>query len=154
MGNINFGVLFLLSSFLFSCQAKQNNESAKPEGYNTSEGKLVVEENGLYKEVMAVHDEVMPLMSEIMALNKKLKEKAANLNNTQEKAEVQEMSSDLEAANEGMMNWMRKFNPNLENMTHQETMDYLRAEKEKIEKVREDMLLAQKSADLYLQGQE
>ena len=140
-------VLFLiLSPFvaLLSCQPqgkKETNENGeKIEASGEKE-----KQNALYKEVMAIHDEVMPLMGDLMAMNKKIK--------SQDSAseEATALSVHLEEANEAMMNWMRKFNPNIENMTHEETMNYLEEERTKITEVRKKMLSAQEQATAFLQ---
>lgn len=129
---------------LYSCQSQEQKESSE----GTSEAKAAAsqteKENALYKEVMAIHDEVMPLMGELMAMNKKIKNKDST------SQEANELSIHLESANEAMMDWMRKFNPNIENMTHEETMNYLEEEKKKIVEVKKKMLSAQEQASAFL----
>lgn len=129
---------------MFSCQnleQKENNAAINKEVSSQSE-----QENILYKEVMAIHDEVMPLMGDLMAMNKKIKSQDST------SQEATELSIYLEEANESMMNWMRKFNPNIENMTHEETMNYLEEEKKKIMEVREKMLSGYDKAAAFLEA--
>lgn len=129
---------------MFSCQnleQKENNSAINKEVSSQSE-----QENILYKEVMAIHDEVMPLMGDLMAMNKKIKSQDST------SQEATELSIYLEEANESMMNWMRKFNPNIENMTHEETMNYLEEEKKKIMEVREKMLSGYDKAAAFLEA--
>lgn len=129
---------------MFSCQnqeQKEDNAAINKEVSSQSE-----KENILYKEVMAIHDEVMPLMGDLMAMNKRIKSKDST------SQEATELSVYLEEANESMMNWMRKFNPNIENMTHEETMNYLEEEKKKIMQVREKMLSGHDKASTFLEA--
>jgi len=131
---------------MFSCQnleQKENNSAINKEVSSQSE-----QENILYKEVMAIHDEVMPLMGDLMAMNKKIKSQDST------SQEATELSIYLEEANESMMNWMRKFNPNIENMTHEETMNYLEEEKKKIMQVREKMLSGHDKASAFLEAEQ
>lgn len=138
-------ILILVSAIaMFSCQnqeQKEDNAAINKEVSSQSE-----KENILYKEVMAIHDEVMPLMGDLMAMNKRIKSKDST------SQEATELSVYLEEANESMMNWMRKFNPNIENMTHEETMNYLEEEKKKILQVREKMLSGHDKASTFLEA--
>ena len=104
----------------------------------------------LYNEVMLVHDEVMPRMSDIMSLSKRLKAVAATEGTDAEKAS--ELRTNLEVAGESMMNWMRNFNPDFENQTSEEAMDYLKIEKERISAVKEGMETAINQAESFLQS--
>lgn len=136
-------VLILGSAItIFSCQNQQQKQDASEANKEVSSE--AEKEHILYKEVMAIHDEVMPLMGELMAMNKKIK----NKDSSSQKAT--ELVVYLEEANESMMDWMRKFNPNIDNMTHEETMNYLEEEKKKIVEVREKMLSAQNKASAFL----
>lgn len=148
MRAIFLSLLCLPLIFSFSCNPKEQREK---KDQVTIEDNPTEGENALYKEVMAIHDEVMPVMGELMALNKQIKQRHDTLENAQQKEDLQQLSAELEAANEGMMNWMRKFNPNIKNMTYEETMNYLTEEKKKIEEVRKDMLTAKEKATSYIQ---
>lgn len=146
MKHIVFILTLIHAVTVFSCQNKEQKESSKDSSEVKEEASSEAKkENILYKEVMAIHDEVMPLMGELMAMNKKVKGKDSTSH------EANELSAYLEEANEAMMNWMRKFNPNIENMTHEETMNYLEEEKKKIMKVKEKMLSAQDQATVFLE---
>lgn len=127
----------LLSVFAFSaCQTGEKQPS---------EEELLAEQDQLWDEVMAAHDEVMPKMSEIKRLEREL---GAMIGEESELgAEAQEkvgqVVQQLAAAGEGMMSWMsqiRQLEPLREEMEHDQIVEYLKGEKEKITKVQADML--------------
>lgn len=128
---------FLLSVFAFSaCQSGDKQPS---------EEELLAEQDQLWEEVMDAHDEVMPKMSEIKRLERELTsmigEESALDAEAQEK--VGQVVQQLSAAGEGMMSWMsqiRQLEPMREEMDHEQIMEYLKGEKEKITKVQADML--------------
>jgi hypothetical protein len=96
----------------------------------------------LYNEVMKVHDEVMPKMNDIYKLKEQLKNKIAEnptMTESQRK-DIEETIANLDAASDGMMVWMRQFNPIPDSEGEEKAREYLENEMEKIKKVREDML--------------
>lgn len=96
------------------------------------------EHEDLYKEIIAVHDEVMPRMEEISSLSKKLKEKSSR-SEKDKNPEVKNSIISLEKASLSMMDWMRKFNSSYDTLPDKEAKNYLKEEKLKIEKVREEI---------------
>lgn len=113
-------------------------------------------EQELYDQVMAAHDEVMPEMGSLMKLSKQLRAKSDSLNELgdlsgeEAQEEIQKLIKDLEDAGDGMMRWMREFEPMEEGTPHGEVMQYLREQKRKINKVREDIIDSKDSAEKYL----
>ncbi len=107
---------------------------------NTKEKKQEATEPTLMEEVMALHDEVMPKMGRMMKVQKQLKLKADSIaTNDEETAErLRSLASDIELANEAMMDWMRNFDPNFEG-TEEEKQAYLEKKKKGIAKVAELM---------------
>jgi hypothetical protein len=102
-------------------------------------GEAIEKEEALLKEVFEIHDAVMPRMSEIVALKGQLKELETD---TTKALEAQAAISQLEKAEEGMMDWMNKFTQPeklRESKKHEEIMSYLDGEKQRITKVRDDM---------------
>lgn len=96
-----------------------------------------------YNSVMEVHDEVMPKISDIQKLKKQLKkvEKQPEL--------VAELKTRLEAADDGMMEWMKDFK--LDKKAPVETqLAYLSEEQIKINKVSFDMKDSIKKATEFL----
>ena len=109
----------------------------------------------LKDEVMAIHDEVMPKMGQIIALKSQLSkvlktlEEAAEPVNEERKKAIQEIIEELEAADNGMMGWMRAYRP-VEEPIDEEARKYLEAEKVKITKVKNDMLTSIENAQNLL----
>lgn len=96
-----------------------------------------------YNAVMEVHDEVMPRMDDIHKLKKQLKKVAV------QPEQVSELKTRLEAADDGMMEWMRKFK--LDKKAPVETqIAYLSEEQIRINKVSYDMKDAIKRASEFL----
>jgi len=101
----------------------------------------------LYEEVMAVHDEVMPKMDDLYKLKRALKEKVASDSLEEaEKANLVQAIAKIDSASEGMMGWMREFDPPKE-VTEDELRSYLEAEMKKVVKVKQDMLSAIENAN-------
>lgn len=97
-----------------------------------------------FNEIMVIHDEVMPYMSTIHSLQKQIKESAKLVATTDstgnEKAAFAALSSNLDLANESMMNWMRNFSKPSDDKAHLEIMDYYAKELAKISRVKQQML--------------
>jgi hypothetical protein len=132
---------------LTSCQQKSDNN----EGHDVhADGPIEQNENQtLYNEVMEIHDEVMPKMDDIHRkkeeLKKIIKEKATI--SAEEKQKIEATIAKLDSAGEGMMVWMRQFNPIPDSAGEEKAREYLETEMEKVKKVREGILSALKEAD-------
>lgn len=104
------------------------------------------EKDSLMDQVMAAHDEVMPKMGDLRRMSKELSEKADSLSGLGDSTysdQIQQLrntADKIEAANESMMEWMRQFEMPDNEAPVREVLVYLREQKEKIDKVREDML--------------
>lgn len=98
----------------------------------------------LRDEVMKIHDEVMPKLDNIYQLKEKLKNKIAETPGLAEekKKQIDATIAKLDSASEGMMIWMRKFDPMSDTLTPEKKTQYLEREKAKITKVREDIYKA------------
>lgn len=142
--------IFLITFLLcFSCQSTEKKEIEASE-QEEKLSKYSEEENALYQDLMSTHDEIMPEMSDIMLLNKKIKAIVENTQDPQELEKLNQLSKDLEDASEGMMVWMREFNPNLDELPEQEIVAYLKEEQKKIDTVKINMENAIKNAQLYV----
>jgi len=130
---------------IWSCGQKSNDDHHDHEGHEMEEGG----NQALYDEVMKVHDEVMPKMDNIYKLKGQLKEKIANTPGMadEKKKEIEGVIVRLDSASEGMMVWMRKFNPLPDSVGEQQAKEYLEGEMEKIKKVREDVRKALADAE-------
>ena len=96
----------------------------------------------LYNQAMEVHDEVMPKMEDIYQLKRNLQEQIANTPDmvVERKKQLEQIISNLDSANNAMMDWMHKFNP-LPDSTDQElAREYLESEIERVKKVKELMV--------------
>jgi len=132
-------VFFLFSMFIFfSCSEKKEIHSDQED--LTPSGKL-------YSEVMDVHDNVMPKMDEIMLLKGKAKRRLneldsltkvnPKLNVKVEKLKLDSLLMGLQTADNGMMNWMHHFDPNMKEMKEGKKVKYLEREKIKITEVKQ-----------------
>ena len=112
----------------------------------------------IYDEVMEIHDEAMAKMDRIMVLKSKLNDHIKMMaedtlsNHTSELNQLNTLVQNLEEADEGMMNWMREFHNDYENVAKSEIMKYLRKQKEKITLVGQKMNEAIADAEKYLEA--
>lgn len=98
----------------------------------------------LYDEVMKVHDEVMPKMNDIYKLREQLKKQIADTAGLvdEKKKAIESAILKLDSSSEGMMVWMRNFNPLPDSLGEEKARAYLEDQKVKVEKVKKDMLQA------------
>ncbi len=89
----------------------------------------------LKEQVMAVHDEVMPKMGELRKVEKSLRELSPG--NPDSVVIITEANA-IKAASDGMMQWMRNYEPDFEG-SEEEYIEYLNTQMKEIEKVRDDM---------------
>jgi hypothetical protein len=135
---------------MWGCGQKSSSENHDHGGgHDAEEGG----NQSLYDEVMKVHDEVMPKMNDIYKLKEQLKDKIANTPDmvAEKKQQIESTISRLDSASEGMMVWMRNFNPLPDSVGEQEARDYLESEMEKIKKVSEDVRKALEDAEKNVQ---
>lgn len=140
MTNIRIvGYLLSMSLFLAACgdggSAEQNAEELAAASKQM--------QDSLWQQMMNVHDEVMPQMGEMNRVSQDLKAKAAELEDEAQSEPIEEVAESLDQAHEGMMEWMSNLQP-LDKvraeMGTDEVNSYLKAETEKIAKVKEDMM--------------
>jgi hypothetical protein len=86
----------------------------------------------------------MPKMDDIYKLKEQLKKKLADMPNIADdkRQEIEAVITRLEDASEGMMVWMRTFDPLPDSLGEEKARKYLEEQKEKVTKVKEDMLQA------------
>ncbi len=94
----------------------------------------------LKDEVIAIHDEVMPKMGELRKTRMALESLADSLVETDSTraSMLNSLASDISAANESMMTWMRAFEPEFEG-TDEEIQQYFEEQKIAVQKVKDDM---------------
>lgn len=107
------------------------------------------ERDALRDEVMAIHDEVMPKMGDFRKLGKQIEILSDSLRkadsiDTNRLNDLAARGVEIAAAQEGMMAWMRQYNPEImqDGTPHEEVMSYLEKQKAAIEKVRDQMIQA------------
>jgi regulator of replication initiation timing len=95
----------------------------------------------LFDEVMAIHDSIMPAMRDITNLQKEVKARLDELDSTAqiEENRLQMERQRLDSAHNAMMEWMRAFEKDFEGKTHEEVMEYLENQKERIQGVEQMM---------------
>jgi proline dehydrogenase len=133
----NWFVLFAIAFFLGACGHKSEEHHPEEVGDAIETGG----NQALYDEVMKVHDEVMPRMDEIYKKKEALKNRIANTPQMSEsdKTAIEDSISKLDQASEGMMVWMREFDPIPDSLGEEKAREYLENEMEKIKKVRQDI---------------
>lgn len=136
MRNLILVLVLLGSTIWMSC----GGSAPKSE---TSDISAVELEDEAWQGMMEVHDEVMPEMAAMNRVGRELKSIAEGLDKKAELEKVNKATKDLEAASEGMMEWMsglQQLRQLREDKSHKEIMDYLQSETEAIAQVKTDML--------------
>jgi len=146
MKSIRHLLLLVITITLASCGQKSHDERGDHDhGHDTETGP----NQALYDEVMKIHDEVMPKMNDMYKKKEELKKKIADTPNMvdEEKKKIEATIAKLDSASEGMMVWMREFNPLPDSLGEEKAREYLEDEMEKVKEVKEDILEALKAAD-------
>ncbi len=111
----------------------------------------------LEEEVMAIHDEVMPQMGHLSVLLDSLQHLVVGMQadtlaiDTALVSSMQTAANQLTIADEAMMDWMRHYKKPGEDMTEEQKMAYLEAEKVKVNEVKDKMLKSISEAEELLQ---
>ena len=98
------------------------------------------DDDSLKDEVMAIHDEVMPKMGDLRRTRKDLVKLADSIivTDSTKAAALMALADQIGEASEGMMQWMRAYEPAFEG-TDEEIQAYLEEQKKSIQQVKEDM---------------
>ncbi|MFZ6009029.1 MAG: hypothetical protein ACOYXT_01680 [Bacteroidota bacterium] len=139
-------LIFLALVFTWSCGQKRNHDAEH--NHDTSDAVESSGNQALYDEVMKIHDEVMPKMEDIHRKKEELKNKIASTPDlaAEKKAEIEAMILKLDSAGEGMMEWMRNFNPLPDSLGEEKAREYLENEMQRVKEVRENILEALEKA--------
>lgn len=133
-------VSLLLLLCALACQQKHDHDHAHDEVEDSPN-------KALYDEVMDVHNEVMPKMDDLYKAKTTLQTRLALPGlGEKEKQEIDAKIARLDSASEGMMVWMRQFNPIADSAGEDKARAYLEAELVKVKQVREDILEALQDA--------
>jgi len=109
---------------------------------NSGSSGVVTPTEATHIEIMAIHDEVMPKMSDINRTIKELKKSKTSItqNNTALIDMHSKYISDLEKADDAMMDWMKAYKkPKFDDQT-ESTALYLKGQMKEIEDVKEKIL--------------
>ena len=129
--------LLIPTAFLILISCGKTSDHA---GHGESEdGNKDDANRALYNQVMDIHDEVMPKMEDIYKIKRELLEKIANTPGLAEekKKEIERIISNLDSANNAMMDWMHNFNPLPDSIDQEKAREYLENEIERIKIVRD-----------------
>jgi len=151
MQKYNFFLLLSLGLFL-AC----NDSSTKSDSGSKFSAVELKEQQDLWDDLMVVHDEVMPKISNIHKLGRQLK----NYSETTEdvpslvKEQIAATVSLLDEADESMFSWMnnlRQLKPLQDTEKHEDIVIYLRAEQDRMDKVKKDMLMSIEKGSMLVQ---
>lgn len=131
---------FLFVTLILAACGKPAEHSDHEHDAGSSEGDSP--NQALYNQAMDVHDEVMPKMGDIYKLKKDLQEQIASTPDmvVERKQQLEAIISNLDSANNAMMDWMHKFNPLPDSVDQEKAREYLESEIEHVKKVKELML--------------
>lgn len=140
-------LLFVFTFIMGACQ-NQSPESTDASSEDAQATSTQVKE--LQQDVMAVHDRVMPKMNKMSQLQTELKNTAVGMADS---AKFMAISSDLNQAQEGMMDWMRNFKyPEEEGWSTEQTKDYLKQQHNLMLQVEQQTNLSIHRADSILEA--
>lgn len=153
-----YSFLILLISFsLWSCEqkAKNSEDNIAKEAEEIPADERI--ERELHDQVMAVHDEVMPQMDVVMNIKGQLVEALDSLAEispapTAKIEEIEASINALEKADEGMMNWMRKWSPPADTTSHESKVNFYDQQKTLINDVRKEMSDAIENSKVLLKS--
>lgn len=144
-----FGI-FVIGFFIIGCNPGEKQDTQEENQIPDEE----VAEKELNDEVMAIHDEVMPRMDELMRLKGKLQAKVDSIRTSEGDttfiSTLRERIIAIRKADSAMMTWMRQFKVVDDSVNHEQRMEYLSNEREKIITVREMMTQAIDSAQQFI----
>ena len=135
----------LLAWLLVAAACQQKSEDHHHHNHDQTEDSP---NKALYDEVMDVHNEVMPRMDDLIKAKGALKKKLETPGLSEAgKKEINEKIARIDSASEGMMVWMRQFDPIPDSLGEDKAREYLESEMVKVKKVKEDILAALKEAE-------
>jgi len=108
------------------------------------------QEQTLLNDVVAKHDKLMSDDGAIMKNKMQLKSIAAKDTSTAVKDSVATYTKLLSDADDSMMKWMDKFNPDFTGKTHEQIMDYLNTQKTEVIKLDTTIVVAVAASNNYI----
>jgi dsDNA-binding SOS-regulon protein len=108
------------------------------------------QEQTLLNDVINTHDKLMTDDGIIMKNKMQLKSIATSNTAVGVKDSAAAYSKALDDADDSMMNWMNKFNPEFTGKSHEEIIDYLTTQKQQILKIDSQINVAIKTSNKYI----
>ena len=134
-------VLVFFTVFFTACQQKASEHEHSSHDHSEQSAN-----QELYEEVMRIHDEVMPKMNDLHKAKTSMKTRLAMPGLAEvERQQIERQIARVDSAAEGMMIWMRQFNPIPDSAGEEEARAYLEQELEKVKEVKKDILDALKT---------
>lgn len=132
-----FTFILIISAAFVSCDNGKKESEAK-----------------LHEEVMAVHDKVMPKMAELNRLKKQLKSYKETIaeNNVELKDSVLNAILLLSKSEDLMNDWMANYKYPNQDAKHEELLTYLKAQKDTISHVSDDIFMSIAIAQGFLKN--
>lgn len=151
MQKYNFFLLLSFGLFL-AC----NGSSTKSDSDSKFSAEELKEQQDLWDDLMIVHDEVMPKISNIHKLGRQLKNYSETTEGVSDlvKEQVAATVGLLDEADESMFSWMnnlRQLKPLQDTEKHEDIVIYLRAEQDRMDKVKKDMLMSIEKGSMLVQ---
>lgn len=130
----NLTLILFAAILIFSCGTSSENST------NSDSAPEEISLDSLKSQVLAIHDEVMPKIGKLRKTRIELETLADSLMavDSTRAAIFTSLASDIAGASEGMMQWMRSFEPDFEG-TDEEIKQYLENQRVAVQKVKEDM---------------
>ena len=146
-----FYSLVVVLSLLAGCKNDNHEHEDRKDGFSET---AKTPEDSLYQLVMDGHDAGMGKLGKIKAYLGQAKaglDSVGKLKASPEKEKLQQaymdIQEDLNYAEYGMNTWMEEFNPDSATGNPAARFQYLAGEKEKVDKVKESILVALQKAD-------
>jgi hypothetical protein len=149
MNKILINLVLMIALIAWGCKEKKQDENHDHHNHEATDDTELSENAILDREVMKIHDEVMPKIDAIIRKKEELKNKIATTPKmpAEEKQRIEALIVKLDSAGDGMMVWMRNYNPPPDSQGEEKAREYLENEMEKIKKVRQDMVQALEEAE-------
>ncbi len=147
----------LITFSTIACNQNKQESSAQHEGHATEQPA-----NDPVGEVLAIHDSIMPQMEKIMALKMQIKSEVKTADSLialkssephiARRKQANDLLSQLDAADKGMMNWMHQYKGDtLKKLSEEAASQYIADQKQKIMSVRDNMVKSIGDAELFIQ---
>lgn len=149
-------ILSIITVSLIACSGNGNHsrDTERKDGYTAT---LKTKEDSLFNDVMEGHNAAMAKMGKLTGYRKKVQQTLDSLNNSPKNdqtgyiAMLRALAEALKNADDGMNTWMDEFSVDSADNNKGLRLAYLESEKQKVNKIKEDVLsIVQKADSLFL----